>query len=160
MTYRQTIYVEGGDSPERIEYPNAAETMGIGPCVAMGILNNRSKIAYLVHESPCEKKGLEIILNQALAEAEDPTDLLVHIAGNIFLSRGDYWTKMTEAEYRQQNNVFQEHAKWLISLLRSKGIVLKNISNHLANKVLDGDYNMLIDTYEMKIETTFQANED
>ncbi len=158
MEDQEVIEVHGDDKPMRFTYPDIAETAGVFRCVALGILNLRKRIGYLVHAAPGNRLALEALIDSALSEVKKPSNLRVGVAGNIPPSRFER-KEVSDADFQNEQLDMEQHAQWIIAMLRSKKILLENIDNRLSSKPATGDYRMRVDTVEQEIVIQYEENE-
>jgi len=135
--------VEVGGKPMVVEYPDKVETGGISGCMGVGILNHKTKKGYLGHYI-AEDKTSESLINRAIHEAQDISDLEVALAGNIPLNEED--VKLSGGDFYDTLKSHREHGKWALEMVKSKGIDVKNIKNNLQIFPTEDSYGVFIDT--------------
>jgi len=137
---RHTVYGTLEPKTIRITYPDRAETGGVGPCIALGILNKSSRVGYLAHYDPLHDFS-DSILDQALAEAESPHDLDVVVAGNV----PPLPEELSEGEiYEEELCIHRDYTETAVAQIRSKSISV--VRYYLINEPGLASYEMIVDT--------------
>ncbi|MBS3144767.1 hypothetical protein J4208_04235 [Candidatus Woesearchaeota archaeon] len=124
-------------------YPCNIETFGITNCVGLGILNHKLRKGYVGHHFPLVKTPEELI-DRALREAKNIGDLEIALAGNIPLSKEI--TKIGGVDFRENLESYREHKRWLLEMVKRKGINLSRIQDHLQTFPSRNDYALIVDT--------------
>lgn len=139
--FGETYKVVSGDEPIIVNYPDKAMTFGIGPCIAIGILNRKISRGYLGHYIPLVKSS-ESMVGRAIDEAINPNDLEASLAGNIPPRRED--VAFYGGIYEEELERYRSHGAWIKQMIRSKGI--RRIRNKLQNDPSLDSYEMIVDT--------------
>ncbi|MFH1503274.1 MAG: hypothetical protein ABIE36_01300 [Candidatus Diapherotrites archaeon] len=135
--------VEVGGKPKVVEYPDKVETGGISGCMGVGILNHKTKKGYLGHYI-AEDKTSKSLINRAIHEAQNISDLEVALAGNIPLNKEA--AKDSEGDFDDRLKICRAHGKWAFEMVKLKGINIKNIKNYLQKNPSEDSYEIFIDT--------------
>ena len=133
------------DEPKVAYFPDKLRTDGLGPCMGVGILNKKKKIAYLGHYLSFDKSSTSLI-DMAISENGGVDGLEAVLAGNIPIVE-------ESPDKIKDINAIISHGKYILKYIQDKGI--KKINNHLADKYAPGAYRILIDTEKSKTDVKY-----
>ena len=139
--------VDSESEPKIVHYPDKIETEGIGPCMAVGILNHGTRQGYLGHYVGWDTSS-QTLVDRAISEAKKIGDLEVALAGNIPPSRED--ARSYGVNFEEILEFHKAHGRWALQMVRSKGI--KRIQNYLQDDPSKHSYEVVVDTEKRKIE--------
>ncbi|MBP9773543.1 MAG: hypothetical protein KBD00_02835 [Candidatus Peribacteraceae bacterium] len=129
----------------RVLYPDIAQTGGVGPCIAIGILDTKKRIGYLIHEYQLTTPGMENILLKEIRGAPCKEDLKVALAGNVPSDRESI--EICGLDFDEYLKEVRAHSRVLLELLIANGVSSKNIQNFLVD-------HPALESFEMTIDTT------
>lgn len=139
--------IASGDDPKVVQYPDKVETGGVATCMAIGILNHKTRKGYLGHFFNWDTSS-ESLVDRVIREAKNTGDLEVALAGNIPQSRED--VKSYGGNYEEVLESYRAHGRWTLQMVRSKGI--RKIQNYLQDDSSEDSYEMIIDTEQSRID--------
>jgi chemotaxis receptor (MCP) glutamine deamidase CheD len=71
------------DESGRVNYPNVISSGGLGPCIAVGIYDKKSRSGYMMHKAGADNdKDLEVFLRDTL-KSTTKEDLKVWVCGGV-----------------------------------------------------------------------------
>ena len=146
-----------------VHYPDEIEIYGMGPCIGIGILNKKSRTGYVGHFIPQDKINVKLVVDRALAEAEQVSDLEIALAGNQIGTKGEWegYSDIAEScgfsrfSYESHVKVHKKYEQFLKKMLKSLGFKKKQISIHFETLPGLGSYNIIVDTAKGKIEVGY-----
>ena len=144
-------------SMEKGEYPAVLQSGGLGPCIAIGFYDPKTRSGYMMHEPGMRHTDLSGRIQQIKRDYGGLSKLEVFVTGNSLSSNDDD----TQREYVRSDRLFVE--KIIKKYFRKSQVQIQWLpDNHIGELYLDtttGQFSLeMVSDLEMKIAN--QARED
>lgn len=137
-------YEIGSDKTATVRYPDAVSTGGVGPCLAVGVLDHLNGKGYLGHFYGGMEDQAFSFMDMVLGETDDLSLLEVVVVGNMPLPKEaiDYGG----GDFDKHLNNYKNIRKEITNYFYNKSI--DNLETYFLDNPDDSSYSITIDTGE------------